>query len=125
MIRLYATKDDQRIYVASSYLELARLGDKLLKHEILDVSLLSPDLSAASLLARGLWVGRTDECDKYSTQVLLLAAHMMRKKAYVIDSRYKICYMIEMPDAVDLYKNGWYVDGISNNYEREWGELNG
>lgn len=121
MIRKYATKGTRSIYTAANYLELARLGDKLLKHGILDVGIMRADLSAAALLARGLWVGRTDECSKYSTQVLLLAAHLLRNKAYIIDLRYKICYMSEMPDAVRLYHDGWYVEGISNNYEREWG----
>lgn len=123
MVKLYATKNDgSKIYTTRSFVELSRLARKFEHRGYKNLSLISERYKRLANFAKNLQVGHYESCwicRKYED--ICLAANMLRYNTLCVNVKYKYIYFSEMPDAVKLYKNGFFITGLSKDYNMEWG----
>lgn len=123
MVKLYATRNNgSKIYTTRSFVELSRLARKFERRGYENLSLGSERYRRCAHFAQMLNYGNYEACwicREYED--ICLAANMLRYNTLCVNVECKYIYFSEMPDVVNLYKNGFKIIGLSKDYDKEWG----
>lgn len=127
MIKHYARniETSTNIYTASDFVELMRLAKKFELRGYDNFTLgnryKKKELTRlAGSLCRGHYTPRW-VC--YPWEDMALAANMLRYTYLYVNTKYNYIVFSDQEDPSFLYSRGWHINGISKDYENEWGEF--
>ena len=126
MITHYANKIESstNIYKTSDFVELVRLAKKFESRGYDNLTFENRHVKELANLAGSLCRGHYNPCWVcYLWDDMAFAANMLRYTCLYVNTKYNYIYFSEVSDASFLYSRGWYINGISKDYEKEWGEL--
>lgn len=116
------------IYTTFDFVELVRLAKKFEQRGYENFTFNRSHDKKLVSLAGSLCRGHYKPCwTCYQWEDMAFAANMLRYTCLYVNSKYNYIYFSVLPDASFLYSHGWYINGISEDYEKvwleEWGEF--
>lgn len=126
MIKHYAKNiaTSTNIFVTSDFVELVRLAKKFESRGYDNFTFKNRHIKELANLAGHLCRGQYKPCWVcYPWESMAFAANMLRYTCLYINSKYNYIFFSELPNSSFLYSHGWYINGISKDYEKEWGEF--
>lgn len=126
MIKHYA-KDmatATNIYTTFDFVELVRLAKKFERRGYDNFTFNNRYIKGLANLAGSLCRGHYKPCwVRYPWEDMAFAANMLRYTCLYVNSKYNYIFLAVLPDTSFLYSHGWHINGLSKDYEKEWGEF--